>query len=133
MIHRQTSGALLGSVAAILGLALSFWPTLALGAEYVSFKEDLFPILQNRCLECHQPGGEGYEKSGLDLRSYEGLMKGTKYGPVVVPRQAFASTLIAVIDGRTDPKLWMPHNRKRMTKCERLIFRFWVNQGAKNN
>jgi hypothetical protein len=50
-----------------------------------------------------------------------------------VPREAFTSNLIAVIDGRTDPALSMPHNKKRMSKCERLLIRFWVNQGAKNN
>jgi hypothetical protein len=60
-------------------------------------------------------------------------MAGTKFGPIVVPREAFTSNLIAVIDGRTDKRIWMPHERKRMTKCERLIFRFWIDQGAKNN
>ena len=51
----------------------------------VSFAEDVQPILQIRCQSCHQPGGDGYEKSGLDLRSYDGLMKGTKFGPIVQP------------------------------------------------
>lgn len=108
-------------------------PGAAWADQHVSFKDDLFPIIQIRCLACHVPGGPGYEKSGLDLRTYEGLMKGTKHGPVVVPRSAFTSNLIAVIDGRTAPELRMPHHKKRMTKCERLIFRFWVNQGADDN
>lgn len=120
-------------VFALMFAAGAWLPQTAAADAHVSFKDDLYPIIQNRCLACHQPGGVGYEKSGLDLRSYEGLMKGTKYGSVVVPRNAFTSNLIAVIDGRTDPELWMPHKKKRMTKCERLIFRFWVNQGAMNN
>ena len=41
--------------------------------------------------------------------------------------------MIGVIDHRVDSKLYMPHNKKKITKCERLIFRFWINQGAKNN
>ena len=45
-----------------------------------SFSEDIFPIFKGRCLDCHQPGGQGYEKSGLDLTTYEGVMKGTKFG-----------------------------------------------------
>lgn len=117
-----------------LMFAAGAWlPQTAVADTHVSFLEDLYPIIQVRCLSCHQPNGPGYEKSGLDLRTYEGLMKGTKHGPVVVPRSAFTSNLIAVIDGRTDPSLQMPHKKKRMTKCERLIFRFWVSQGAKNN
>ena len=35
----------------------------------VSFKDDVFPIFKGRCIDCHEPGGEGYEKSGLDLRT----------------------------------------------------------------
>ncbi len=109
------------------------WSSDAIAQDVISFTEDVFPVIELRCLECHQPGGPGYEKSGLDLRSYKGLMKGTKHGPIVVPGSAFTSNLIAVIDGRTDPSLRMPHNRKRMSKCERLLLRFWVSQGARDN
>ena len=101
--------------------------------ESVSFKEDLFPIIELRCLECHQPGGDGYEASGLDMRTYAGLMKGTKFGSVVTAGSSFESNLMAVIEQRTDSQIWMPHNRKRLSKCERLLFRFWVNQGARDN
>jgi hypothetical protein len=105
--------------------------TAAAAQEAVSFKEDVFPILELRCLECHIPGGTGYEASGLDLRTYEGLMKGTKFGSVITPGSWIESSLIAVVDRRTDPEIWMPHNRKQMSKCEKLLLRFWVMQGAK--
>lgn len=101
--------------------------------DIVSFNEDVFPIIEVRCLACHQPGSAGYEASGLDMRTYEGLIKGTKHGPILTPGRPFESSLIAMIDHRTDPKIWMPHDRKRLSKCERLMFRFWVSQGAKNN
>ncbi len=109
------------------------WSANAMAQEAVSYKEDVFPIIELRCLACHQPEGAGYEQSGLDLTTYEGLMKGTKHGPIVTPGRAAESNLIAVIDQRTDAKIWMPHNAKRLSKCERLILRFWVNQGAKYN
>ena len=105
----------------------------AVAQDAVSFKEDVYPVLELRCLDCHQPGGSGYETSGLDMRTYEGLMKGTKYGPVVLPGRAMESNLVSVIDHRTDSAIWMPHDRKRLSKCERLLVRFWVNQGAPNN
>lgn len=124
--------ALTRSTAFIAVFAGGFW-ALDAAAEETSFKEDVFPIIEIRCLECHQPGGSGYEASGLDLRTYEGLMKGTKHGPIVTPRSAFTSTLIAVIDHRTDPSIRMPHDAKRLSKCERFAFRAWVNQGAKDN
>ncbi len=114
-------------------LAIAMLPAKAVAQDTVSFGEDVFPVIELRCLECHQPSGTGYEASGLDLRTYGGLMKGTKHGSIVTPGNAFESNLIAVIDQRTDPTIWMPHQRRRLSKCERLLFRFWVSQGAKNN
>ncbi len=133
MTSRRHFEIAVGTAAVAVILALASWSSGARAQEAVSYKEDVYPIIELRCLECHEPGGSGYETSGLDLRSYDGLMKGTKYGSIVVPNSAMESTLIAVIDGRTDPEIQMPHNRKRMSKCERFLFRFWVNQGARNN
>ena len=31
-------------------------------AEHANFKDEVFPIIQKFCVECHQPSGEGYEK-----------------------------------------------------------------------
>ncbi|MBF0621486.1 MAG: hypothetical protein HQL54_06125 [Magnetococcales bacterium] len=97
----------------------------------VTFSEDVFPILKYRCLECHAAGGPGTVLSGLDLETYEGLMKGTKYGPIITPGNAMVSNLNVLVEGRAGIR--MPHNRKRLTKCEVQILRDWVNQGAKNN
>ena len=108
------------------------WPALS-SAEPVSFNEDVFPILELRCLKCHQPGKKGYEQSGLDLTTYRSLMKGTKHGPIVVPRSAFRSNLVVVIDHRADAVIRMPHEGKRLSKCERLLVRTWINQGARDN
>ena len=120
---------------AIVGLALiaGTWPLKGFAAESVSFKEDVFPIIQVRCLMCHVPGGQGYEASGLDLRTYEGIMKGTKHGPIVVPGNAFTSNLMVLIEGRAKQEIRMPHNRKKLSKCEKDIFRRWINRGAKND
>ncbi len=99
----------------------------------VSFQEDVFPILQAHCAGCHAPGGDGYEKSGLDLRSYEGLMKGTKFGPIVVPGDTQTSNLLVLLDGRADKSLQMPHGKKRLTTCDRDLIRSWIHEGARNN
>lgn len=105
----------------------------AFAEEPISYKEDVAPIVQIRCLECHQPGGDGFVKSGLDLSSYAGLMKGTKFGPVVVPGDALTSNFLVVVDGRASQAIRMPHDRKKLTKCEIDILRRWISTGAKNN
>ena len=99
----------------------------------VSFAEDVQPILQIRCQSCHQPGGAGYEKSGLDLRSYDGLMKGTKFGPIVQPGDPTTSNLLVLLDGRADKSIQMPHGKKKLSTCDRDAIRTWISEGAKNN
>ncbi|MBF0460726.1 MAG: hypothetical protein HQL87_04945 [Magnetococcales bacterium] len=97
----------------------------------VSFKGDVQPILQYRCLECHRADGPGVAYSGLSLENYEGLMKGTRFGPIVVPGNALVSNLNVLVEGRAGVR--MPHNKKRLTPCEIQVLRNWVNQGAKDN
>ncbi len=67
------------------------------------------------------------------MRTYEGLMKGTKYGPMITPGSWAESNLLPLIDRRTAPGTRMPHKKRRLSKCERLTFRHWVMQGARNN
>jgi hypothetical protein len=102
-------------------------------AEPQSFSEDILPILQGRCVSCHQPGGAGFEKSGLDLTTYEGLMKGTKFGAMVIPRDPEGSNLMWLLDWRASPEVRMPHGKKKLSICDRNAIRAWIREGAKNN
>ena len=78
-------------ISGILLAAISL-PSLAQNSvpaqKEISFKADVRTILDDYCMGCHVPGGKGYEKSGLDLRTYQSLMKGTKFGPVITPGSA---------------------------------------------
>jgi mono/diheme cytochrome c family protein len=99
----------------------------------MSFAEDVMPIFRGRCVSCHQPGGQGLDKSGLDLTSYAGVMKGTKHGPMVVPGDAQSSNLMWLLDWRASPELRMPHGKKKLSTCDRDAIRSWINEGAKDN
>ncbi len=99
----------------------------------VSFSADVQPILKQRCLECHVPGGPGYNASGFDMSSYETLMKGGKYGPFVVPGDPLTSNLIVLVEGRADPSINMPHGREKLSDREVELLRVWVQEGAKDN
>jgi hypothetical protein len=100
----------------------------------VSFSKSIQPLLDTRCVSCHKaPDGEGYTKSGLLLDSYQGLMKGTRFGPVVVPGDSLNSTLMTLVEGRADPSINMPHSREPLSEEEVDMLRDWINQGAKNN
>jgi len=102
-------------------------------AEPQSFSEDILPIFKGRCASCHQSGGAGYEKSGLDLTTYEGLMKGTRFGAMVVPRDPEGSNLMWLLDWRASPEVRMPHGKKKLSTCDRNAIRAWIREGAKDN
>ncbi len=123
---------LAGAVLALLALPALGSPMP--GQEEVSYKNDVLPILHDYCLSCHQPGGKGYEKSGLDMRTYESLMKGTKFGSVIKPGDSFTSILIQVIEGRVHASIKMPFGMSGGLAKEKIeTLKKWVDQGAKNN
>lgn len=100
----------------------------------VSYQKDVVPILDRHCKSCHVPGQAGYVVSGFELGSYETLMKGTQFGPVVLPGDPLTSVLVMLIEGRVDPSLKMPHGGATTpSQDEILTIRRWVEQGAKNN
>lgn len=99
----------------------------------MSFQEDVVPIFVGRCVSCHQPSGEGAAKSGLDLTTYAGLMKGTKFGPMVIPGDPESSNLMLLLDWRAAPELRMPHGKKQLSSCDRNAIRSWIREGAKDN
>lgn len=102
-------------------------------SEEISFKRDVYPILEDHCVKCHKPGGKGYIESGLDMKTYEGLMKGTKFGPVVTAGSSVNSTLIRLIDHQANPEINMPHDQSKMPKDHIDTVRAWIDAGAKNN
>ena len=127
------TAAALSLVAAIgIVLATAAAPACAAG-EKIGFAEDILPIFKGRCVGCHQPGAEGYDKSGLDLTTYEGVMKGTKHGPMVIPKDPDGSNLVWLLDWRASPEMRMPHGRKKLSTCDRNDIRTWIREGAKNN
>lgn len=127
------STATLAVCALLLGLSAAP-PSMARAEELpVSFQHEILPILQYRCVECHQPGGEGYEASEFDLRTYEGLMKGTKHGPMVVPGDPLTSNILVLLEGRASPKIRMPFHSAPLRRCYVRIIRDWIAEGAQNN
>jgi mono/diheme cytochrome c family protein len=108
-------------------------PSAAATGAAVSFKADVLPIFKAHCLVCHTPGSEGTIASGLDLSNFQGVMKGTKYGPMVIPGNAEYSNLMWLLDWRASPQLRMPHGQQQLPAGERDTIRSWIRQGAKDN
>lgn len=78
--------------------------------QVVSFQNDIDPILSDKCLQCHEPpNGVGYVRTGLDMESYDTLMKGTIFGTVVIPGDSKRSVINKLTEGRAGESMRMPH------------------------
>ncbi len=96
----------------------------------VTYVTDVKPILQEHCLECHVAGKEGTEKSGFLMDSYEAVMKGTKFGPVIVPDSSESSSLYLLVAGKADPSINMPHGKVPLSDEQITTIRLWIDKGA---
>ena len=120
-----------------------FLVTIVAGCEKpVSYKKDIRPVLIANCLQCHDGKGEGTTASGLDLKTYDSLMKGTKFGQIVVPGSAVSSTFYRVLTDDVDPKIRMPPQSEEslaqgrgepLSEGQITDIELWIDQGARNN
>ena len=97
-----------------------------------SYARDIEPIIQWRCVSCHTAGGEGSEKSGLNLTSYDALMEGTSQGGnLIVPGSPTTSSFMVMVTRKDH--LRMPFGAPPLSDDEVRVIRNWIDQGAKNN
>jgi mono/diheme cytochrome c family protein len=91
----------------------------------VSFAEQVKPILEARCVECH---GASDAELGLNLSTYEGVMAGSDYGTVIEPGNPEGSLLIDMIASGD-----MPEEGDPVPPEELDLIRTWIQEGAENN
>jgi len=91
----------------------------------VSFANDILPIIESRCINCH--GGQRTEKE-LDMKTFDSLMAGSENGPVVTPGDAAHSKFVELVATQK-----MPKRGPKLTPPQVQLFTDWVNQGALNN
>ena len=100
----------------------------------ISFSQDVRPILEQNCLECHQAGGRGLKASGFSMETYDGLMKGTNFGPMIIAGDSQGSNMLVLMEGRADPSISMPHGKQDpVSKQDIETIKLWIDQGAQNN
>lgn len=104
------------------------------GEPAVSFSQDVQPIINQHCVQCHKADGVGQITSGFDLTTYENVMKGTDAGPMVIAGDVEGSNLLVLMEGRADPSISMPHGENEpVPKKDIQTLKTWIAQGAKNN
>ena len=97
----------------------------------VSFSEDVTPILEAKCVICHGGADENgaiTKELQLDLTSYDALMIGSEYGPIVEPGNVEDSVLWMMIEVGD-----MPQEGDPLTAEELEVIQAWIAEGAQNN
>lgn len=97
----------------------------------VGFQSEIKPLLDKYCSECHLEGGAGAKASGFLIETYASIMKGTKFGPVVIAGDPLSSSLYRLVAGKVDPSIRMPHGKQALSEMEILKIEHWIEQGAK--
>ncbi len=95
-----------GIVAAHLSAAPVDWSKLppAATTEGLTFAKDIQPMFKESCVRCH---GAERPKAQLRLDSLEGVMKGTKQGPILKSGDSANSLLVKAVS-QLDPETAMP-------------------------
>ena len=89
---------------------------------FVSFAEDVAPILVGHCLACHSAR---IAKGRVDLENHRGILSSGKNGATVTPGDVDASLLFhAISDGS------MPDGNPALTGGQIAIIRRWIEYGA---
>jgi len=91
----------------------------------VSFANDVLPILNSRCANCH--GGNRTEE-GLILLTYADIVRGSDNGPVIVAGNADGSFLVEQVVSQE-----MPKRGPKLTPPQIQLIIDWINQGALEN
>lgn len=96
----------------------------ALAAAEVDFARDIAPLLEQRCVRCHN---EESRKAGLSLVTREATIKGGESGAALEPGKPDGSLLIDMIAGE---KPLMPAQGEKLTAAQVVLFKNWIAAGA---
>ena len=92
----------------------------------VDFGREVYPLLAQRCFECHGPAKQRAE---LRLDSRDAALRGGKSGPALQPGKGESSRLFIRIAGLNGEDV-MPPKGERLTAEQQALVRAWIDQGA---
>lgn len=103
-------------------------------SQKVNFKTQVWPIIESKCLDCHNDQDKHPQKkkpkSGLQLDTPEMIAKGGGNGAVVVPGKPNESSLYTLSALPDDHEDVMPPKGELLTKIQLAIIKKWIEEGA---
>lgn len=110
---------------AAISLLFAALPVLGAQADEVRFfDQKVAPILEKRCLGCHN---QELKNGNISFLDRESLLHGGTRGPAIVPGNPAASLLVVAL--RHEGELQMPPGPKLPAK-EIGVLKTWIKRGA---
>jgi uncharacterized membrane protein len=96
----------------------------------VSFSRDIQPLFNQRCVFCHGPNSivATGAPNGLMLDTYENVIFGSNFLPVLQAGQPENSTIVTMLEKGT-----MPAQGGPLSEGQIALVRNWIAQGAPDN
>ena len=116
-------------LAALLVAAMTFNVMAAETNSLAIFKDKILPILETKCIDCHN--SKDKKKGGLELDSGEGLRRGGSSGRVVIPHEPEKSLLYRAV-AHSSPDLTMPP-KETLTPEQVASIKEWILLGASDD
>jgi WD40 repeat protein len=94
-------------------------------AQHPNYEDDIKPLFARRCFACHSAGEM---RSGLNLETYAGVLKGGSSGDAVIAARASSSLLFKAVN-RDEGAPQMPLGLPKLPDAEISLIRDWIQNG----
>src|SRR5438067_5393627 len=108
--------------------ALLFSTSTVLGEDKITYQEHILPLVEANCSKCHNADKK---KADLDLTSYQGALKGSGSGVILLSGNPDSSKLWKALTHSEEP--FMPPNRPRLSDKDLDVFKRWIAGGLLEN
>ena len=98
--------------------------SLASAQDKITYQDQVRPILENRCLNCHNAEKK---KGGLDLSTFGATMAGGSGGVNLEPGDPSASTFFKCVTHQVEP--FMPPKSDKLPQAELDVIAKWITGG----
>ena len=117
----------LGRIVAGSLLAFTFVIGSAPLAQAVDFGKEIWPIVEERCIQCHGPKKQ---KGELDLSTIDGFKIGGENGSIIEAGEPDDSTFYTLTTLEEDHEDIMPAKGDPLTKEQTDLIKQWITDGA---
>ncbi len=112
------------SSAVLVPLFCFFSVTMVRGDD--TYTQTIEPLLRQHCVACHNPDES---EGGLDLSTYEGLLRGGQTGPALTPGAVASSRMHLMASGTLEPAM-PPDPSERLSESQLEALADWIQAGA---